>query len=77
MTTQVTEAAAEAVAQSELLTCSVDEAVYKSGLSRARLYKAMASGELLYVQAGHHRLIERDTLVHNVHRLCQRSTARP
>jgi excisionase family DNA binding protein len=46
----------------ETLTVSIDEAVYRSGIGRAHLYRAMSAGELPYIQMGKSRLIEVEAL---------------
>jgi excisionase family DNA binding protein len=60
----------------EPITLSVDQAVVVSGLSRAHLYKAMASGELLFLKIGPTRRIERDALKDYVHTVALRCTPR-
>jgi excisionase family DNA binding protein len=74
MASKVRDGAAQALAQSEQLTCTIQEACYLSGLSRDHFYAVMNAGELPFLVVGRARLIERDALVQHVHRLCQKYT---
>ena len=60
MTAHVSEIATECrgrIPFAERPTCSVDDAVQASGLSRSSLYEAMRAGELDFVKIGHRRLV--------------------
>jgi predicted DNA-binding transcriptional regulator AlpA len=44
-------------------TCSVDDAVQATGLSRSLLYERMRAGELDYVKVGNRRLVNVSSLL--------------
>jgi hypothetical protein len=46
----------------ERLTCSVDEAVQVTGLSRSGLYERMRSGQLKFTKRGARRLVNVESL---------------
>jgi len=44
-------------------TCSVDDAVQATGLSRSLLYERMRAGELDYIKVGNRRLVNVSSLL--------------
>jgi hypothetical protein len=66
MTAHVSEIATDPTRRipfTERPTCSVDEGVQASGLSRSLLYERMRAGELDYIKVGNRRLLKVPSLL--------------